>query len=72
MRRRSTARWNARRSLVMTCAIAAGSRITRDMLTFKRPDTGIPPERMEKVIGMVLRRDVDEDTILTEEIVAWR
>lgn len=66
-----TARMNARRSLVTACAIAKGSRITRDMLTFKRPGTGIPPERMEEMIGRTLRRDVDEDMILTEEMIEW-
>lgn len=65
-----TARMNARRSLVTTCAITKGNRITRDMLTFKRPGTGIPPERMEEVIGRTICRDVEEDTILTEEMFA--
>jgi N-acetylneuraminate synthase len=34
------------------------------MLTFKRPGTGISPERMEEIIGRTLKVDVAEDTIL--------
>ncbi|MCD7921120.1 MAG: N-acetylneuraminate synthase family protein [Clostridiales bacterium] len=63
-----TARMNARRSLVSSCAIAKGSRITRDMLTFKRPGTGIPPERIDEIVGRVLVQSVKEDTILTEDM----
>lgn len=59
-----TARKNARRSLVTTCEIAKGTVITREMLTFKRPGTGISPERMEEIIGRTLKVDVTEDTIL--------
>ncbi|MFR0740824.1 MAG: SAF domain-containing protein [Roseburia sp.] len=59
-----TARKNARRSLVTTCEIAKGTVITREMLTFKRPGTGISPERMEEIIGRTLKVDVAEDTIL--------
>lgn len=65
----SAARSNARRSLVTTCAISAGTTITRDMLTFKRPGTGIPPEKMEEIIGKTMRIDVEEDTILQDSML---
>lgn len=65
----STARSNARRSLVTTCAIPAGSVITKDMLTFKRPGTGIPPEKMDEVVGKTIRVDVEEDTILQDAML---
>lgn len=65
----SSARSNARRSLVTTCAISTGTVITKDMLTFKRPGTGIPPERMEEVVGKTMCIDVEEDTILQEEML---
>ncbi len=60
----ATARANARRSLVTTCPIKAGTPIEKHMLTFKRPGTGIPPEDMDKLINRCLNIDVDEDTIL--------
>lgn len=65
----AAARSNARRSLVTTCAIPAGTIITKDMLTFKRPGTGIPPEKMDEVVGRKIRVDVEEDTILQDEML---
>ena len=59
-----TARLNARRSLVAACRIARNETITRDMLTFKRPGTGIPPEQFFSVIGQTALIDIEEDTIL--------
>lgn len=60
----NAARLNARRSLVAAKDIAKGSRISRDMLTFKRPGTGITPGEMESVIGRKATADIHEDTIL--------
>ena len=65
----AAARSNARRSLVTTCASPAGTIITKDMLTFKRPGTGIPPEKMDEVVGRKIRVDVEEDTILQDEML---
>lgn len=65
----TTARMNARRSLVTTCAISKGTKLTREMLTFKRPGNGIPPEKMEEVIGRCMNIDVEEDTILEETML---
>lgn len=62
-------RRNARRSLVTQCAIRAGSVITREMLTAKRPGTGISPTRIDEVVGKKARVDVDEDVTLTEDMV---
>lgn len=45
-----TARKNARRSLVTTCDIAKGTVITREMLTFKRPGTGISRSGWKKLL----------------------
>jgi len=58
-------RQNARRSVVSRCKIAKGQIITREMLTFKRPGTGISPQDIYKVIGSVARVDVCEDVTLT-------
>jgi len=58
------ARKNARRSLVAACNIKKGDIITKEMLTFKRPGTGISPSEIENVIGKTAKEDIYEDTIL--------
>ena len=60
------ARRNARRSIVTACAIRKGEKITREMLTFKRPGTGISPQRIQEVIGKTALCDLEDDTILQE------
>lgn len=65
----SVARQNARRSLVTTKDIKAGSTITEDMLTFKRPGVGISPSEIDKVIGCKVKEDLAEDTILKWSMV---
>lgn len=58
------ARMNARRSIVSACDIPAGTLLTREMLTFKRPGTGISPTRVDEVIGSVAKVDIPEDSIV--------
>jgi len=65
----AAARKNARRSLVAVCAIAKGMVITRHMLTFKRPGTGISPSEIEQVIGRKAAIDIPEDEILTQDMI---
>lgn len=60
------ARLNARRSIVSACNISAGDVITREMLTFKRPGTGIAPSEIEKIIGKTAQVAIPGDTILEE------
>ena len=59
----------ARRSLVAACAIPTGTRIARDMVTIKRPGYGIKPKYLDLVIGRVAKADIEEDTILTWDLV---
>jgi sialic acid synthase SpsE len=59
----------ARRSVTSRRAIPKGSTLTRDMLTYKRPGTGISPRFFEQVIGRVARVDIPEDTTLTWEML---
>ena len=63
------ARQNARRSIVSACDIKAGTVITEDMLTFKRPGTGISPTRINEVIGRKAACDIADDTILEENML---
>ncbi|TWH79362.1 N-acetylneuraminate synthase family protein [Sedimentibacter saalensis] len=64
-----SARENARRSLIAATCIKKGTVITKDMLTFKRPGTGISPAELNKVIGKVALCDIYEDTILKYEMI---
>lgn len=59
----------ARSSVVSAAAIAAGSAITRDMLTVKRPGGGVEPARMDELIGRVAAADIPADTTLRWEMV---
>ena len=51
----------ARRSVVAARSLVAGSCITEDDLSIKRPGTGIQPRYHTKLIGRILKRSVDAD-----------
>jgi sialic acid synthase SpsE len=59
----------ARRSVTSAVAIPRGATITRAMLTYKRPGTGISPKHLDLVVGRVAREDIPEDTTLTWDMV---
>ena len=63
------ARLNARRSIVALSEIPAGTIIEREMLTFKRPGTGISPSRLDEVIGRRATALIPEDAVIAEEMV---
>ena len=63
------ARINARRSLVSCCDIAKGTVIKQEMLTFKRPGSGIGADEYEHLIGMIAAEDIEEDTVLQWEML---
>jgi N-acetylneuraminate synthase len=54
-----------KKSLVAARDLREGSRLTRDMIEIKRPQGGIEPADLDKVIGLTLRRDVEEDAPIT-------
>ncbi len=58
-----------RRGLVAACPILKGTIITREMIEVKRPGYGIPTKLMEVVIGREAKKDIEEDDILTWEMV---
>lgn len=66
----SQARINARRSIVSTRSIKRGEEISRSMVAFKRPGTGISPSNLSRVIGTQAQCDIDEDCIITEEMIS--
>jgi len=59
----------ARRSLTSAVAIPRGTRIGREMLTYKRPGTGISPRFLDQVVGRLASIDIPEDTTLTWEML---
>jgi N-acetylneuraminate synthase/N,N'-diacetyllegionaminate synthase len=58
----------ARRSVTSRAAIPRGTVVTREMLTYKRPGTGISPRHLDLVVGRTARTDIPEDTTLTWEM----
>lgn len=63
-----TARKNARRSLISARDIKKGEYITKEMITFKRPGTGIPPSEMPMIIGKIALMNIAEDTVVKYEM----
>lgn len=59
----------ARRSLIVLGDHPAGTTLTAEMLTTKRPGFGIAPKDLPKVLGRSLRVDVEHDDILTWEMI---
>lgn len=55
---------NARRSLVASMDIKKGQILTEDMLTFKRPASGVSPKYIDKIIGMTATKEIPEDTTI--------
>jgi N,N'-diacetyllegionaminate synthase len=54
----------ARRSIVASRDISAGTVITPAEITFKRPGTGLPPRMVDQVVGKTARVDVKAGTLL--------
>ena len=55
------------KSLATRAPLDAGAVVTEDVLTLKRPGTGISPEDKHKLIGRKLRRNVSPDRLLRWE-----
>ena len=62
------ARRHARRSLVAAQPIRRGQVATEELITVKRPGTGIAPAAMQALIGRKALRDIDADEILQWEM----
>jgi len=57
----------ARQSVVSTRAIPEGTTITREMLTTKRPGTGILAYEIDTVVGRVASRAIEADVPIVQE-----
>lgn len=59
-------RENMRRSIVSTKKLEAGHVLTIEDMDAKRPGTGISPERMQKLVGMKINKDIESDRLIME------
>lgn len=66
----SSARREARRSIVVKRDIKKGEVITEDILTFKRPGTGLSPAKIDEVLGKKAIKDIPEDTLLDFDMLS--
>jgi N-acetylneuraminate synthase len=55
-----------RRSIVAARDLKAGSVLTEGDLSAKRPGTGLPPEKINDLIGKTLAKDVEADTLILD------
>jgi N,N'-diacetyllegionaminate synthase len=55
------------RSLVARVDLPAGTVLTRDHLAVKKPGTGLPPDRLQDIIGLRLARPVVADQLLAAD-----
>jgi len=58
-----------RRSVVAARHIPAGTQISREMLTVKRPGHGIKPKLIDTLVGRVAARDIDHDDVVTWDML---
>lgn len=59
----------ARKSIVAARDIPAGTPLTAELLSFKRPGTGLPPSRLRELVGRVTAKAIAADTVLTLEML---
>jgi N-acetylneuraminate synthase len=64
------ARANARRSLVANKDIKNGEIVTKDMLTFKRPASGISPKFIDEVVGKMASQNISEDSVMQWDMLS--
>lgn len=60
-------RRDCHRSIVARVSVAAGTRLTPELLTLKRPGTGLPPREWDSVVGRVARVPLKADQPITWE-----
>ncbi len=58
-----------RRSIVAKCDIKKGEVIAEDMLTFKRPATGLSPMEMHNLLGKKAKEDILEDALIQWSVI---
>ena len=64
----SQARLHARRSAIASIDIPKNTCLSKEMISFKRPGTGIQPADIDGYIGKSVCRDVSRDEIMTSDM----
>jgi N-acetylneuraminate synthase/N,N'-diacetyllegionaminate synthase len=59
----------ARKSVVASRTIRSGTRLTADMLTLKRPGTGLDPGAIDRLVDRTAAVDIPRDTLLSWDMV---
>lgn len=59
----------ARKSIVAKADIHSGIMVTKEMLAFKRPGTGISPRDLDKVVGKVSSVFIEKDTVVSFDML---
>jgi N-acetylneuraminate synthase len=59
-----------RKSLVAAADIPAGTKITEDVISMKRPGTGLPPAARAQVMGRIARSNIAAGTLLSWDLLA--
>ena len=62
-------RREARRSIVINTNLKKGDVIKSEDIILKRPGTGIEPGHINTVIGRTVNRDIEQDTVLTWDMI---
>lgn len=65
-------RANMRRSVIAVRDIAVGEILRKEDLDVKRPGTGIPPERLEELVGRKAKCNIEADTVINESDLECR
>ena len=60
----------ARRSVVAACDISVGTRLTADMLVFRRPGTGLPPSMAPYLFGRTTNEFISRGALLRLEMLS--
>jgi len=60
----------ARKSLVAARPIRAGTRLTEELMTIKRPGTGLPPSLRASLVGRMTKCDIPADALLSLDMLA--
>lgn len=65
----SSAKRDARKSIVAIKDIKEGDVITSDILTFKRPGIGLSPAEIDEVVGKTALVDIAKDTLIDFDMI---
>ena len=59
----------SRKSIVAAGDIAAGTRVTRDLVVMKYPGTGLPPAMLGQIVGRTAAQQIPAETLITWEML---